>query len=98
MGADRPTAVKINNQTYRVLTGNPEHVERLARYVDERMAEVSAQTPTVDSLKVAVLAALYIADDLFAARSELDDFEGKIGKRFEGFIEMLEPFQPGREQ
>jgi cell division protein ZapA len=40
------------------------YVQKLARYVDEKMKAVSEATQTVDSVRVAVLAALAIADEL----------------------------------
>jgi len=46
------------------------YVQQLARYVDERMNAVAAATQTVDSVKVAVLAALAIADELYSLRQQ----------------------------
>ena len=40
----------------------PEAIERLAQYVDGRMRSIAAQTRDVDSFRLAVLAALHIAD------------------------------------
>lgn len=42
---------------------DPEYIQRLARFVDERMRSIAARTRTVDSLRTAVLAALNIADE-----------------------------------
>jgi cell division protein ZapA len=43
-------------------------VARLATYVDEKMRAAADSTPTGDSLRLAVLAALNIADELFRMR------------------------------
>jgi cell division protein ZapA len=65
--------VEIFGQTYAVKAGtDPEYLRRLAAYVDEQMREVSRGTGAVDSLKIAVLAALNIADECFTARSSGD--------------------------
>ena len=56
--------VEIYNQTYSIRSdGDNEYIQRLAEYVDRKMREISSGTFTVDSLKVAILAALHIADE-----------------------------------
>jgi cell division protein ZapA len=61
--------VEIAGRTY-TLKGNrdPREVKRLASFVDERMAEISTRTQTADTTRVAILAALNIADELFRAQ------------------------------
>jgi cell division protein ZapA len=56
--------VDIYDQTYRLRGTDPAYVERLAATVDGKMRAVAAHGRTVDSLRVAVLAALNIADEL----------------------------------
>jgi cell division protein ZapA len=56
--------VEIYDQTYRLRGTNRSYVERLAAMVDAKMRAVAAQGRTVDSLRVAVLAALNLADEL----------------------------------
>ena len=56
--------VEIYDQIYQLSGTDPEHIERLAALVDGKMRAVSASGSTVDSLRVAVLAALNIADEL----------------------------------
>jgi len=60
--------VEIYDQTYHLSGQDTEHIRGLAELVDARMRAVSAQGRTVDSLRVAVLAALNLADELAAAR------------------------------
>ncbi|MGA2890988.1 MAG: cell division protein ZapA [Terracidiphilus sp.] len=59
--------VTIYDQTYHLSGQNVEHVRGLAELVDARMRAVAAQGRTVDSLRVAVLAALNLADELSQA-------------------------------
>jgi cell division protein ZapA len=56
--------VQIYDQTYHLSGQDPEHVRQLAAQVDAKMRAVAEQGRTVDSLRVAVLAALNLADEL----------------------------------
>jgi cell division protein ZapA len=56
--------VQIYDQTYHLSGQDPEHIRKLAAQVDAKMRAVAAQGHTVDSLRVAVLAALNLADEL----------------------------------
>lgn len=85
-------AIQINNQTFHVRCDDPERVTRLAQHVDERMSEVESQTPTVDSLRVAILAALNIADEYFELRDRYESVRNKVASQSKRMIEMLEPF------
>ena len=58
------TTVSIYDQAYHLTGQNPAHIHRLAALVDSKMRAVAAQGRTVDSLRVAVLAALNLADEL----------------------------------
>jgi cell division protein ZapA len=69
MAEHRPgyITVEIYDQTYHLAGDNPEHIRDLAARVDAKMRAVAAQGRTVDSLRVAVLAALNLADELSEA-------------------------------
>jgi cell division protein ZapA len=63
--------VDIFGQTYSVKSGgDAAYVQKLAAFVDEEMKDVSRASGAVDSLKVAVLAALNLADECFRLRQE----------------------------
>jgi cell division protein ZapA len=57
-------AVDIYDQTYHLRGSDSEYIQRLASMVDSKMRAVAAHGNTVDSLRVAVLAALNMADEL----------------------------------
>ena len=59
--------VDIYDQLYHLSGEDEEHIHRLAELVDARMRAVAAQGRTADSLRVAVLAALNLADELSRA-------------------------------
>jgi cell division protein ZapA len=56
--------VEIYDQTYHLSGQDADHIRELAAQVDAKMRAVAAQGRTVDSLRVAVLAALNLADEL----------------------------------
>jgi cell division protein ZapA len=60
-------SVEIYDQFYHLSGQDEEHIRTLAALVDARMRAVAAQGRTVDSLRVAVLAALNLADELLRA-------------------------------
>ena len=59
--------VEIYDQVYHLSGHDPEHIRDLARQVDAKMRAVAAAGHTADSLRVAVLAALNLADELSQA-------------------------------
>jgi cell division protein ZapA len=59
--------VEIYDQIYHLSGQDEDHIRDLAARVDAKMRAVSAQGRTVDSLRVAVLAALNLADELTQA-------------------------------
>ena len=61
-------SVQIYDQTYYLSGQEAGHIRALAELVDARMRAVAAHGSTVDSLRVAVLAALNLADELAEAR------------------------------
>jgi cell division protein ZapA len=71
-------SVDIYDQVYNLRGIDPAYIERLAQIVDAKMRAVSAHGNTVDSLRVAVLAALNIADELCTARQRLDSLSGSL--------------------
>ncbi len=72
--------VEIYDQVYQLRGTDPEHIQRLATVVDRKMRAVSAHGATVDSLRVAVLAALNIADELLALRARFDTLSGSANQ------------------
>lgn len=90
--ASSPTIrVEIYDQSYTVRSdGDPNYLKQLAEYVDQRMREISSGTLTVDSRKVAILAALYIADELHQLRKAHDAADEQLATRSAECSEMLD--------
>jgi cell division protein ZapA len=70
--------VSIYDQVYHLRGTDPAHIEMLAAIVDAKMRAVSSHGNTVDSLRVAVLAALNIADELATLRERYEDVAGDL--------------------
>ena len=68
--------VDIYDQTYRLRGNDHAYVERLAALVDTKMRSVAAHGRTADSLRVAVLAALNIADELLRLQERYEAATG----------------------
>jgi cell division protein ZapA len=85
----RVIPVEIHGQRYPIRSGlDPSYVARLAVYVDEKMRAAADSTPNGDSLRLAVLAALNIADELFRSRDVATAHNGELALRA-GEIERL---------
>ena len=83
--------VEIYNQTYSIRSdGDNEYIQRLAEYVDRKMREISSGTFTVDSLKVAILAALHIADEYHQLQQAQQQADMQLAARSAECAEMLD--------
>ncbi|MBI4750382.1 MAG: cell division protein ZapA [Acidobacteria bacterium] len=82
--------VRIYNQTYSIRGGNSVYIKKLASYVDQRMREVAQATHTVDTLRVAILAALNISDELFKTQEKVDELDSKIAERSSEYANLLD--------
>jgi cell division protein ZapA len=85
--------VEIYDQTYHLRGSDPEYIAKLAAYVDTRMRLISQQAATVDSLRVAVLAALNIADEFHMLKRKYDgvagDYDARAGQLASALDEVL---------
>ena len=83
--------IEIYDQTYNVNSGqSDEYLQELASYVDSKMREIADATHIADSLKVAVLASLNIADEMFTLRERREQLEDPLRKRVEKCVAMVE--------
>lgn len=97
MGTDSSTKaqVEIFGAVYRVRgETDSEHLQELAQLVDSKMREVASQVTTVDTARIAILAALNLADELFQCRQgregEWIEVEEKAAELTVALTEALE--------
>jgi cell division protein ZapA len=80
---DKVLDIDIFGRTYKIRVKgeeDEEYIGRLTSYVDQKMQEIAVKSRSSDPLKIAVLAALNIADEFFAGRKELDQLNAAIGQ------------------
>ncbi len=88
--ANGSVRVEIYDQTYQLRGSDPEYIGRLAEYVDTKMRIISQQAATVDSLRVAVLAALNIADEYLMLKRKYDSIANDYHARTEQLAGALD--------
>jgi cell division protein ZapA len=86
-----PVRVQIFGQTYAIRGELDEkYVQQLAKFVDEKMQAIADATATVDTQKIAVLAALAIADELHSMQRERTDREDLLREQAERCLTLVE--------
>ena len=96
--AEQTIKVEIYNQTYSIRSdGDNEYIQDLALYVDSKMREITSGTMTVDSLKVAILAALHIADEYYQLKHAQAQSDGQLATRSSECSAMLDGILKYRE-
>ena len=89
--------VEIYDQAYNLRGSDQEYITKLADYVDGKMRSVAQQTNTVDSLRLAVLAALNIADEYHILKRKYDAIASEFNQRANSLSGALdEVLQDGR--
>jgi cell division protein ZapA len=90
-GSRATVTVRIGGEEH-IIRANvePEYTLRCAEWVDRRMMEIRSQVGLIESHKVAILAALSITDELFQARSQLQELRDSTTNRVRSLTFKLE--------
>jgi len=89
----RTIDVEIYDQKYSIVLKSDiqeAEIRRIADDVDERMREISAAANTPDSLKIAILTALHLAQELREQRRNAEQNEVIIRKKSDEWTHALE--------
>lgn len=85
--------VEIFDQAYNLRGSDPEYILKLADYVDSKMRAVAQATNTIDTVRLAVLAALNIADEYHLLRKNQDtgaiDYQNRAHRLADALDEVL---------
>jgi cell division protein ZapA len=87
----RLVSVEINGLRYPIRSQlDAAYVADLAAYVEEKMQLAARESPQGDTLKIAVLAALNIADECFRAREERSAQRSDVTERTRELERLLD--------
>jgi cell division protein ZapA len=85
--------VKIYDREYALRTsGEAERLHLLCNTLDRRMREVAREAGTVDTMKVAILAAVSLTDELLRAQDALKQMDDTVSRRSLECVTMLDQF------
>ena len=83
--------IQIYGENYTLKAGNdPSYIKEVAAFVDEKMREISSGGKAVTTDKVAMLAALNIADEFFKSRLEWERRDLETEKKVEKLLRLLQ--------
>jgi cell division protein ZapA len=89
--SERVVPVFIQGQRYPIRsTLDPAYIAELAAYVDEKMKAASESGTSHDTLRLAVLAALNIADEMFRCREAAGERARAVVDRTRAIEQMLD--------
>jgi cell division protein ZapA len=85
------TTVEIFGREYKIRgVADEQYMRRVAGYVDEKMREVSAGSSLPSHDRLAILAALNIADELFQERKRSTDVHSSVEAKAHKLIGILD--------
>ena len=91
MSDNKSVSVEIFGQKYPIRSSlDLDYVNRLASYVDGKIRAAGQSAPSGDPLRLAVLAALNIADELFRQRDSAQAADGDFMQRTEELERLLD--------
>jgi len=82
--------VEIFDQAYNLCGSDPDYILKLADYVDSKMRAVASATNTIDTVRLAVLAALNIADEYHLLKKKQDGGATDYQKRAHQLVHALD--------
>jgi cell division protein ZapA len=82
--------VEIFDQAYQLRGSDPEYILKLAEYVDAKMRAVAQQTQTIETARLAVLAALNIADEYHLLKRKQEGGSAEYKQRAHHLSDVLD--------
>jgi len=96
----RVVSVEIHGQQYPIRSAlDPAYVAELAAYVDAKIRQAQREAPASDALRLAILAAINIADECYRARDEGRERDSAVAARageLERLLDSVLGLQPSR--
>lgn len=89
--ANQGTPVQIFGQVYRLRSDeDADRVRQIAEMVDQRMNRIADRGASADNYRIAVLAALELADELHALRERHSVLQGQVGAKSSSLAALLD--------
>ncbi len=83
--------VQIFGREYKIKGhADKDYIEEMAKYVDEKMRELSGNSSLPSQDTLAILAALNIADELFQQRGQLSGTFSSVDEKADRLIALLD--------
>jgi cell division protein ZapA len=87
----KTTEISIMGHKFMIKSeSDDDYVLQVAKYVDQKIAEVMQSTRSVASLNVAILAAMNIADEFFKFQRERGDRFSRAERKVKDLIELID--------
>jgi len=91
MSEPKSVSVEIFGQRYPIRSAlDPEYIKRLATYVDGKIRAAGDSAPSSDPVRLVVLAALNIADEMFRHLESSRTSDGRVAERAEEIERLLD--------
>ncbi len=85
------TEVRIFGAAYNVRGSDGSgHVQALADLVDGKMREIASRVRTQDTARIAILAALNLADELYQLQRRQEGERGEVRERLDELVKELD--------
>jgi len=89
--SSRVVNVDIHGQRYAVRSElEPQYIQELARFLDEKMTAAARELASNDPLRIAVIAALNLSDELYRARLDSQGADGRMRARTEEIERLID--------
>jgi cell division protein ZapA len=83
--------VDINGQRYSVRSElDPQYIGELAAFIDERVQLAARELTSGDPLRLIIIAALNVADELFQSRTDSDGVDSHMTERAEALERLID--------
>ncbi len=83
--------VEIFGQEYKIKgVGDPHYIHRIAGYVDKKMREIAHSSGIMSQSRIAILAALNIADELHQEKEKEKNLQKEFGRKAARLGDLIE--------
>lgn len=91
MKSNQGTPVQIFGQVYRLRSDeDAERVRQIAEMVDQKMSRIADRGASVDNYRIAVLAALELADELHSLKEKHSQLQGRLEEKSSSLAALLD--------